>query len=753
MSCFVVTPGLSRLIPSDNPPESAFYNESMNSGPNDRLSAEGTDSVRILRSWKAIANYLNRTVRTVQRWEKEEQMPVHRHLHKKQGSVFAYAAEIEAWWQSRSFDDAAGRPGRRTVNRRPRLYVVVAAAALAVVAVSQFAIHESSSATGSRGSIAVLPFQAAGDERDGRVFGHALAEEIRSRLSRLSPTLTVIARTSSTSISEGALDPADIAARLGTDLLLTGTVQKDAEVIHVHTRLLDDSGRQLWDRSMDYGPGRLIDLKDDIADAVAASIALTISDERVAPDTPDPDAYQLYLIGREHLGRRDLRRSDNTAAIRAFTQAIEIDPGFARAHGGLALAKALQSGRIMDRVPYEEARTAAMQALGKDQGLAEAHAALGIIELETGHPEIAETSLRHALALDRNLADAGYWLAISLKAQGRFLDAQAELRRALATDPLHPMINEELARLEWESGNFEAARERLVRILQLPEPPSDTYYRLVELHREYGRFEEALGWAKEAATRYPVFSGLDTLILTYQRLEMTEFADLWLRQLGIAEGPVPRLGLRSEYLYLSGRIEECYQLKKAHIERSGRSVREFPFAVQATFGGMAVLSGRYEDGIEIMEPLFSNEFLVPEHLGGSAFALTFAQFLAFAYQETGRPAPASRLLDHIDLALSERRRTGLGKSPYYFVVEARNSILQGDHAHAVRSLRHAVEIGWRDYVFERPNPVWQSIRGNPEYNALMDFVRSDMELQRERIARSGHDTDLERLVAAAIANH
>ena len=207
------------------------------------------------------------------------------------------------------------------------------------------------------------------------------------------------------------------------------------------------------------------------------------------------------------------------------------------------------------------------------------------------------------------------------------------------------------------------------------------------------------------------------------------------------------------YLYLSGRIEECYQLKKAHIERSGRSVREFPFAVQATFGGMAVLSGRYEDGIEIMEPLFSNEFLVPEHLGGSAFALTFAQFLAFAYQETGRPAPASRLLDHIDLALSERRRTGLGKSPYYFVVEARNSILQGDHAHAVRSLRHAVEIGWRDYVFERPNPVWQSIRGNPEYNALMDFVRSDMELQRERIARSGHDTDLERLVAAAIANH
>src|SRR5919109_2918767 len=54
-----------------------------------------------LDSWKEIAAYLNRDVTTVQRWEKREGMPVHRHLHDKRGSVYALSSEIDAWRQSR----------------------------------------------------------------------------------------------------------------------------------------------------------------------------------------------------------------------------------------------------------------------------------------------------------------------------------------------------------------------------------------------------------------------------------------------------------------------------------------------------------------------------------------------------------------------------------------------------------------------------------------------------------------------------
>src|SRR5580692_1238678 len=54
-----------------------------------------------LDSWKEIASHLNRDVTTVQRWEKREGMPVHRHLHDKMGSVYASRAELDAWSNSR----------------------------------------------------------------------------------------------------------------------------------------------------------------------------------------------------------------------------------------------------------------------------------------------------------------------------------------------------------------------------------------------------------------------------------------------------------------------------------------------------------------------------------------------------------------------------------------------------------------------------------------------------------------------------
>lgn len=54
-----------------------------------------------LDSWKKIAAYLKRDVSTVQRWERREQLPIHRQLHDKQGSVFAYRGEIDQWWEGR----------------------------------------------------------------------------------------------------------------------------------------------------------------------------------------------------------------------------------------------------------------------------------------------------------------------------------------------------------------------------------------------------------------------------------------------------------------------------------------------------------------------------------------------------------------------------------------------------------------------------------------------------------------------------
>ncbi len=70
-----------------------------------------------LDSWKDIAAYLKRDVSTVQRWEKREAMPVHRHLHDKLGSVYAFPAEIDEWWQSRQMRLGGTHTGTAQIDK------------------------------------------------------------------------------------------------------------------------------------------------------------------------------------------------------------------------------------------------------------------------------------------------------------------------------------------------------------------------------------------------------------------------------------------------------------------------------------------------------------------------------------------------------------------------------------------------------------------------------------------------------------
>lgn len=73
-----------------------------------------------LDSWKEIAAYLKRDIRTAQRWEKQEALPVHRHLHDERGTAYAYSGEIDEWLQNRSRRDSdAAAPNDSALTGRP----------------------------------------------------------------------------------------------------------------------------------------------------------------------------------------------------------------------------------------------------------------------------------------------------------------------------------------------------------------------------------------------------------------------------------------------------------------------------------------------------------------------------------------------------------------------------------------------------------------------------------------------------------
>src|SRR5437899_2509533 len=78
-----------------------------------------------LDSWKEIAAYLRRDIRSVQRWEKKEGLPVYRHLHDKLGSIYAYRNELEGWFNTRQQSGAAGAVAGRQEGQADTIKLAV----------------------------------------------------------------------------------------------------------------------------------------------------------------------------------------------------------------------------------------------------------------------------------------------------------------------------------------------------------------------------------------------------------------------------------------------------------------------------------------------------------------------------------------------------------------------------------------------------------------------------------------------------
>jgi tetratricopeptide (TPR) repeat protein len=378
--------------------------------------------------------------------------------------------------------------------------------------------------------------------------------------------------------------------------------------------------------------------------------------------------------------------------------------------------------------------------------------ALGIVALQQGSVVDAHAALESALALDSQHIYASYWLSSLLREQGRHDESDEILLTALNADPLHPLLNTEYANRQWSRGEYERAITHFEKVLEGPDPAADVLFNLSELHREYGDFEQSLYWAKETAKTNPRFAGLLALITACALLDMPERAEFWYERLLEAEnaGP-PRLGIHSQYFFLTGDIEAAYQLKTRYVDRAGVPLERLPFAVRETFGGIAILSGRLDEGIAVMEELFGREFRIPEHLGGSHFALTFAQILAYAYVEAGRPQDARRICDEIDVYIRSLRAAGNGYSPSFYVVQARNFVLMDRPEQAVSALRRAVQLGWRNIVFERQVPILSALQANTEYRALLSQVSAEVEQQRMIVETSGLDVAGDDLVIALLA--
>ncbi|MGB8867109.1 MAG: hypothetical protein WCC71_23705, partial [Candidatus Sulfotelmatobacter sp.] len=204
-----------------------------------------------LDSWKEIAAYLKRDVTTVQRWEKRERMPVHRHLHDRMGSVYAFSSELDAWVQSRKLrleeeELRAERTAEGEVDVRPtgtsraRLWLVLGGVAgLALIAVTYVMLrgHTGRATQTKIRSLAVLPLSNLSGDSTQEYLADEMTEELCGRLARIHD-LRVISRTSVMRFKGTKLSVPEIARTLGVDALVEGSVIRQGNRIRVHAQLI-----------------------------------------------------------------------------------------------------------------------------------------------------------------------------------------------------------------------------------------------------------------------------------------------------------------------------------------------------------------------------------------------------------------------------------------------------------------------------------------------------------------------------------
>jgi TolB-like protein len=325
----------------------AARNQDTVSEPKESKEAEG----KRLDSWKEIAAYLRKDVRTVQRWEKYEGLPVHRKPHEKLASVYAYVSELQAWWND-------GHP-------------------------------ENDSATGSNGSwnaqpsLVVLPLRNLSDDATQDLFSDGLTEEFIAQLGRIdSERLGVIAATTAMKYKINSKSIAQIARELGVSYILEGSVRRNDERVRISAALIRASDQtRLWSETYDREIRRILEVQVEVAKAVAREIAskVNVSQQRTHRRLVDPAAYSEYLRGRFFWNRRTPEAI--ARAIGCFEKAIVCDSFYGPAYAGLsdcyAILSSIHVGQTAPNDAMPKAIRAAKKALEIEPRLAEAYATLG----------------------------------------------------------------------------------------------------------------------------------------------------------------------------------------------------------------------------------------------------------------------------------------------------------------------------------------------------------------------------------------
>ena len=286
-------------------------------------------------------------------------------------------------------------------------------------------------------SIAVLPFDNLSNEPEQDYFSSGITEDVITALSRLRH-FAVIARNSTFTYKDQAVDIRTVSRELGARYVMEGSVRTANDRVRVTAQLIDgESGTHIWADRYDRDLNDIFALQDELTIAIVGAIEPEMAraeQSRVNRKPPDSlDAWGFYHRGMAHLYRRT--DSDMEAARELFRKTMALDRGFAPAYAAYSRTYAFDLLFGFADGGRDEALRAARTAVELDLEYPDGHLALSTIHYIDGDFEPAIREVETTLRLNPSYAAAHHLLGTILAHSGRSDEALPYLHEAIRLSP------------------------------------------------------------------------------------------------------------------------------------------------------------------------------------------------------------------------------------------------------------------------------------------------------------------------------
>ena len=359
-------------------------------------------------------------------------------------------------------------------------------------------------------SIAVLPFKTDSGAEADQSLGVGLADALGRKLGQVRQ-LSVRPPSALRQYLTSDITPQQAAAEQKVDYVVSGRLRREGEMLRLELQLFGtQDGAVLMNVEMNGPEAKLVSFQNALAERLLRELKFEVTGSELlrltSSSTENNEAYQQYLVGRYHFGKRSI--SGFNEAIKAFNLALERDDKFALAYAGLAdCYNLLQLYQGPSVNLYPRAKENALKALALDESLAEAHSSLAYVSFYYDRDRAgAEREFRRAIELNPGYGTAHHWYAHVLAAQGRRDEALAEIRLAEQLDPRSPIVKTAVGLVWFYARDYNQALAECRRALEL-DPGLVPAHRVIRwIHQAQGRYDEALG-AYQQEKSFSGFSG------------------------------------------------------------------------------------------------------------------------------------------------------------------------------------------------------------------------------------------------------